>query len=57
MSGLASELGMNVFGLVGLIISFVTFCSLLIWIWTRPQKDMDAFARLIEDDEEKLGDV
>ena len=57
MKGLATELGMNVFGLVGLTISFVTFCGLVIWIWTRPQKEIDTLARLYEDDEEKRGDV
>jgi len=57
MKGLLTELGMNMYGLVGLTISFVTFCCLVIWIWTRPQKEIDAMARLYEDDEEKRGDV
>jgi len=57
MKGLLTELGMNTFALVGLTISFVTFCGLVIWAWTRPQKEIDTLARLYEDNEEKRGDV
>ncbi|MBM4092897.1 MAG: hypothetical protein FJ276_26340 [Planctomycetes bacterium] len=51
LKGLMSGMGMNGFALVGLAISFVAFLAILVWIWSRPQKEIDAQAWLFADDE------
>mgnify|MGYP001554598329 CR=1 FL=1 len=51
MKGLLTELGMNTFTLISLIISFLAFVGVLLWVYTRPQSEMDAQARLYEDDD------
>ncbi len=51
MKGLLTELGMNSFTLVALVISFCAFVAILVWVVTRPQHEMDAQARLYEDHE------
>ncbi|MHB8972250.1 MAG: hypothetical protein ACYC3X_22760 [Pirellulaceae bacterium] len=52
MKGLLTELGMNTFALVALAISFCAFVGVLIWVYTRPQQEIDAQSRLFADDDE-----
>ncbi len=51
MKGLMTHLGMNSFTLIALVISFTAFVAVLIWVFTRPQAEIDSQARLYEDDE------
>ncbi len=51
MKGLLTELGMNTFTTVSMVISFVAFVGVLIWVYTRPHKEIDALARLYDDDQ------
>lgn len=51
MKGLLSELGMSGFTLAALVISFAAFVAVIIWVSTRPKSEMDAHARLYEDDD------
>ena len=52
MKGLLTELGMNAFTLIAMVISFVAFVAILIWVYSRPQSEIDAQARLYQDDDE-----
>ena len=53
IKGLMSAMGMNTFATIGLLISFTAFMALVLWIWTRPQNEIETQARLcFEDDEE-----
>ena len=51
MKGLMTELGMNAFTMTAMVISFVAFVAILIWVYTRPQSEIDIQARLYEDNE------
>jgi hypothetical protein len=51
MRGLMTELGMNLFTTVAMVISFTAFVAVLAWVYTRPQAEIDAQARLYEDDD------
>ena len=51
MKGFLTELGMNSFTLVSTVVSFVAFVGILVWVFTRPQSEIDERARLYEDDE------
>jgi len=52
LHGLMSAVGMNVFGLSALVLSFGTFVALLIWIARLPGREIEACARLpLEGDE------
>jgi hypothetical protein len=51
MKGLMTQLGMNTFTLVALVISFVAFVGVVVWVFTWPQKDIDAQARLYQDND------
>ena len=52
LQGLLSALGMNVFGLIALVLSFGTFVALLVWIARLPHGEVEACARLpLERDE------
>ena len=50
MKGLMSELGMNGFTTIALVVSFCAFVAVVIRTLTRPQQEIDAQARLYEDD-------
>lgn len=52
LKGLMTAMGMNGFALVGLLISFTAFVAILVWIWTRPQSEIDSQARLCIDDDD-----
>ena len=52
LKGLMTAMGMNFFAVIGLIISFTVFLSILVWLWTRPQNEIDAQARLCIDDDD-----
>jgi hypothetical protein len=51
MKGLLSELGLNMFTIISLVVSFAAFVAILVWVYTRPQSEIDAQARLYEDDD------
>jgi hypothetical protein len=51
MKGLMTELGMNAFTTVALVVSFCAFLSVVVWTLTRPQHEIEAQARLFEDDD------
>ena len=50
MKGLLSELGMSTFTVTAMLISFAAFLAIVVWTTTRPQAEIDAQARLYEDD-------
>jgi hypothetical protein len=52
IKGLMTAMGMNGFALVGLLISFTAFVAILVWIWTRPQSEIELQARLCIDDDD-----
>lgn len=52
LKGLMSAMGMNGYALLGLVISFTAFVAILIWIWTRPQREIEDQARLCIDDDD-----
>jgi len=54
--GLMSGLGMNVFTLAAMVISFSAFVAVLIWTFTRPRQQIEAQSRLWEDDEDRRSD-
>jgi hypothetical protein len=52
LKGLMTAMGMNAFASAGLLISFSAFVAILVWVWTRPQNEIEKQARLcIEDDD------
>ena len=52
LRGLMSALGMNFFALAGLVVSFAAFVAILIWLWRRPQSEIEAQARLCIDEDD-----
>jgi hypothetical protein len=50
-----SGLGMNAFALISLVLSCSAFVAVLIWTCTRSRRELDAHARLWEDDEDRGG--
>jgi hypothetical protein len=52
IKGLMSSMGMNIYGLIALVLFFVTFVSIVVWTLTRPRKEIEAQSRLYEDDED-----
>ena len=57
MRGLLTELGMNTFTVAAMIVSLVAFTAILFWVYTRPQEEIDAQAKLYDDDDNGLQDV
>jgi hypothetical protein len=53
MKGLLTELGMNTFALIAMVISLVAFVAILVWVHSRPQSEIDAQARLYEESDER----
>jgi len=52
LNGLLSGLGMNVFAVTGLIVFFALFVAIVVWTWTRPQREIECQARLpLEEDD------
>lgn len=51
LKGLMTAMGMNLFALVSLVFFFGSFLAITIWLWTRSHGEMDACARLYQDDE------
>jgi cbb3-type cytochrome oxidase subunit 3 len=49
--GLMSDLGMNPFGLVSLVLCFASFLAILLWTGTRSRHEIERQSRLWEDDE------
>jgi cbb3-type cytochrome oxidase subunit 3 len=45
-------MGMNIFGLIGLVIFFSVFVAVVAWVWSRPRQEMDACARIPVDEED-----
>lgn len=54
LKGLMSAMGMNGFALLGLLISFTAFVAILVWIWTRPQREIEHQAQLCIDDDDTV---
>jgi len=58
IKGLMTAMGMNGFALIGLLISFTAFVAILVWIWTRPQSEIELQARLcIDEDDASVTDA
>jgi cbb3-type cytochrome oxidase subunit 3 len=53
IDGLLSRLGMAPFGVIALLLFFVTFVGIVVWTCTRPARDMDEQANLWKDDEDR----
>jgi cbb3-type cytochrome oxidase subunit 3 len=51
MKGLMSELGMNSFTMIALVVSFCAFLAVVVRTLTRPQHEIEAQAKLYEDDD------
>jgi cbb3-type cytochrome oxidase subunit 3 len=52
LKGLMSALGMDLYGLIALVLFFGAFVSIIVWTLTRPRKEIEAQSRLWEDDED-----
>jgi hypothetical protein len=52
IKGLMSSMGMNIYGLIALVLFFVSFVGIVVWTLTRPRKEIEAQSRLYEDDED-----
>ena len=52
LRGLMSSLGMNPFGLLSLVLFFVSFLAVLMWTCTRSRQELELQSRLWEEDEE-----
>ena len=50
---LMGGLKLETLGTVALLLFFCVFVGVVIWAFTRPQRDIEAQSRLWEDDEEK----
>ena len=52
IKGLLSGLGMNVFAVTALAVFFALFLGILVWTYTRPQREIECQARLpLEEDD------
>ena len=52
LKGLMSGLGMNAFAVAGLVVFFALFGAIIVWTWTRPQREIECQARLpLEEDD------
>ena len=54
LKGFMSSLGMNWYGLVALVLFFVSFVSIVVWALTRPRKEIEEQSRLYEDDDDRV---
>ena len=52
LNGLMSRLGMTPYALISLVIFFSVFMGIILWIWTRPQKEIEEQSLLWQDDED-----
>ena len=52
LKGLMSSLGMDLYGMIALILFFGSFVSIIVWTLTRPRHEIEAQSRLWEDDED-----
>ena len=52
IKGLMTAMGMNGFASIGLLISFTAFVAVLVWIWTRPQREIEMQSRLCIDEDD-----
>jgi len=50
IKGLMSMAGYDWVAVVVLLITFTTFCAIVIWVLTRPKKKVDRWARIPLDD-------
>ncbi len=57
LKGLMTAMGMNAFALAGLLISFTAFVAILVWIWTRPQSEIETQARLCIDEDDAMATI
>jgi cbb3-type cytochrome oxidase subunit 3 len=46
LKGLLSGLGMNGFAVIGLVAFFALFVAIVVWTYTRPQREIECQARL-----------
>ena len=46
IDGLMSELGMNAFATIALVIFFCVFLAIVVWTWRRPRRDIEEQARI-----------
>ena len=52
LKGLLSGLGMDVFAVTALVAFFALFVAIVVWTWTRPQREIECQARLpLEEDD------
>ena len=54
LKGLLTSLGMNPFGLIALVLFFVSFLAVLIWTLTRSRQEIELQSRLWEEDEDHV---
>jgi cbb3-type cytochrome oxidase subunit 3 len=52
IKGLMTWLGMNWFGVVALVVFFCCFVAIIIWVCTRPRREIDHQARIPLDEDE-----
>jgi len=52
LGGLMSNLGMNIFAMIGLVVFFAMFVAIIAWAWSRPRRELEYQARLpLEEDD------
>jgi cbb3-type cytochrome oxidase subunit 3 len=53
IDGLMSRLGMAPFAVISMVLFFGAFVGIVIWTWTRPNREIDEQANLWKDDEDR----
>lgn len=54
LKGLMSGMGMNVFGMISLVLAASAFVAIVIWTFTRPRKELETYSRLWEEEEDHV---
>jgi len=53
LKGLMSEMGMNAFAVLALVLFFGSFLAILLWTMTRSRREIEAHANIpLQDDDE-----
>ena len=53
LKGLMSDMGMNAFAVLALVLFFGSFLAILVWTFTRSRKEIETDANIpLQDDEE-----